>query len=128
MDLKRIVYVDDEEDILQVATLCLETVGGFEVMSCENGFIGYDKVLQEKPDLILLDVMMPGMDGPETLMKIKSNQDVAAIPVIFMTARVQPEDIKKYMDLGAVGVIEKPFDPMKLAERVSEIWGEFHAK
>lgn len=120
--LNHILYVDDEDDILQIAGMCLETVGGYKVTLCSNGEDGYDTIIKEKPDLVLLDVMMPKIDGPNTLRKIRSNSEIDGIPIIFMTARVQQEDIEKYLSLGAAGIIEKPFNPMTLSSQVAEIW------
>lgn len=124
--LSHILYIDDEADILEIAGMCLEGVGGYRVSSSSNGEDGFKLAMAEKPDLILLDVMMPVIDGPATLQKIHSHPDLANIPVIFMTARVQPENIEKYMSMGAIGVIEKPFDPMTLADQVQNLWKNAH--
>jgi CheY-like chemotaxis protein len=122
MNLERILYVEDEPDIQAVAKLALEMVGGFQVMICSGGQEALDKVASFAPDLILLDVMMPGMDGPTTLQNLRADPVIAAIPVIFLTAKVQPSEVVRYQALGALSVIAKPFDPMTLAAQVREIW------
>lgn len=122
MNLKRILYVEDEPDIQAVAKLALEMVGGYQVMICGGGQEALDKVGGYAPDLILLDVMMPGMDGPTTLQNLRANPATALIPVIFLTAKVQPTEVAQYQALGALNVLPKPFDPMTLAEQVRKIW------
>jgi len=121
-DLKRILCVEDEPDIQAVARLALEMVGGFTVKVCSSGQEALDSVAAFAPDLILMDVMMPGMDGPATLQALRAQADLAAIPVVFMTAKVQPEEVQHYKDIGAVDVIPKPFDPMTLASQVRDAW------
>jgi CheY-like chemotaxis protein len=122
MNLQRILYVEDEPDIQAVAKLALEMVGGYRVMICSGGQEALDKVRGFAPDLILLDVMMPGMDGPTTLQNLRADPATAAIPVIFLTAKVQPAEVAQYQALGALNMIAKPFDPMALAAQVREIW------
>jgi two-component system, OmpR family, response regulator len=124
--LKRIMCVDDERDILDVAQLCLETVSGFEVKTCTSGQEALTKVEAFAPDLILLDVMMPGMNGPETLADLRKKVALNGVPIVFMTARIQSSEIKAYLKLGAAGVIPKPFDPMALSSDVERIWEECH--
>jgi CheY-like chemotaxis protein len=124
MSLARILYAEDEPDIQAVAKLALEMVGGFQVLICASGIEALEKVKDFAPDLILLDVMMPGMDGPTTLQRLRADPATAAIPVIFLTAKVQPAEVAQYQTLGALDVIAKPFDPMNLANRVREIWGK----
>ena len=121
-ELTKILYVEDEPDIAQVARLALETVGGFTIESCENGQVALDKGPAFKPDLVLMDVMMPEMDGPTALKEMQNMPEMKDVPVIFMTAKVQPVEIAEYKALGAVDVIPKPFDPMTLAEQVRQIW------
>ncbi len=120
--LPRILYVEDEPDIQTVARMALEMVGGFEVRICSSG----EEALQEAedfvPDMILLDVMMPGMDGPSTLEALRKKPAFADTPVAFMTAKVQPAEVAHYKSLGAREVIAKPFDPMTLADQVRAIW------
>ncbi len=125
-ELNRIMLVEDEPDIQTVVKLALETVGGFRVDICENGSQALAQVMGLRPDLILLDVMMPGMDGPTTLVNLREIEEAKDIPVIFMTAKVQQQELKEYRNLGAIGVIAKPFDPMKLADQVRDIWSKYH--
>lgn len=124
--LRHILCVDDENDILQVARLSLEAVGGFQVTLCEGSATALDTIRAARPDLILLDVMMPEMDGPTTLARLLEDPELKDIPVVFMTAKVQPPEMAYYLGLGAVGVIAKPFDPMALAGQVTEIWNRHH--
>ena len=125
-ELKRILHVEDDRSIQAVARLALETLGGFEVLSCLSGQDALDQVQGFNPDFILLDVMMPGMDGPETLSKLRELVDIEQVPVAFMTAKVQPQEIEQYRLLGAREVIVKPFDPMTLAAQVRSIWSRVH--
>lgn len=122
MELKRILYVEDEPDIRAVAELALVSLGGFEVAVCESGEEALVRATSFKPELILLDVMMPHLDGPETLQALRQQPGMAEVPVAFMTAKVQPSEIEAYKALGAADVIAKPFDPMTLPDRVREIW------
>lgn len=117
----KIMYVDDEDDIREIAVLALEFDPDFSVKSCASGSEAVAIAADWLPDLILLDVMMPGMDGPETLECLKQAAETASIPVIFTTARTQPEDIDRFMSLGAAGVISKPFDPLSLAEQARDL-------
>lgn len=125
-ELKRILHVEDDRSIQAVARLALETLGGFEVLSCLSGQDALDQVQGFNPDFILLDVMMPGMDGPETLSKLRELVDIEQVPVAFMTAKVQPQEIEQYRLLGAREVIVKPFDPMTLAAQIRSIWSRVH--
>ena len=125
-ELSRILHVEDDPSIQAVAKVALEAVGGFRVLSCSCGQDALDQVQGFAPDFILLDVMMPGMDGPQTLAKIAQLVDIGQIPVVFMTAKVQPAEIEHYCGLGARDVIIKPFDPMQLAAQVRQIWNRVH--
>lgn len=120
--LKHILYVEDEPDIQTVARLALETVGGFRVTICGSGEEAVKVVRDLSPDLVLLDVMMPGMDGPSTLRRLREFPELQTTPVVFMTAKVQRSEVEHYRSLGAVGVIAKPFDPMTLSDEVLSIW------
>lgn len=126
MALERILYAEDEPDIQAVAKLALEMLGSFQVLICGNGHEALAKVKGFAPDLILLDVMMPGMDGPATLQKLRADPSTATIPVIFLTAKVQPQEVAQYQAMGALNVIAKPFDPMTLATQVRQVWSERH--
>ena len=125
-ELQRIMYVEDEPDIQAVAKLALEALGGFTVKVCSSGQEALDSMAAFVPDLILLDVMMPGMDGPTTLKALRAMPEMANIPVMFMTAKVQPQEVQEYKSLGALDVIPKPFDPMTLADTVKRIWAGAH--
>ena len=120
--LQRILYVEDEPDIQAVAKLALEMVGGFAVKVCNSGEEALREAEAFAPDMILLDVMMPGMDGPSTLKALRALPSLADVPVAFMTAKVQPAEVAHYRTLGARDVIAKPFDPMTLASQVRAIW------
>lgn len=119
---KRILYVEDDEDIREIARLALELVGGFEVMLCASGEQAVASAAAFNPDIILLDVMMPGMDGPSTLAALRRQPAVSHTPVAFMTAKIQPQEIATYKEMGATDVIAKPFDPMTLPEQIRTIW------
>jgi two-component system OmpR family response regulator len=120
--LRRILFVEDDPDIQVVATMALESLGGFSVLACSSGAEALTRFTEFDPDLILLDVMMPGMDGPATLAELQRLPAAAGVPVVFMTARVQAHEVLRYREMGAVDVIAKPFDPMALAETVQTIW------
>lgn len=126
MTLKKILYAEDEPDIQAVAKLALEMLGGYTVQLCANGMEALVAAREFAPDLILLDVMMPGMDGPSTLKQLRADPATAAIPVIFLTAKVQPAEVVYYQSLGALNVIAKPFDPMALADQVRRMWSTTH--
>ena len=124
--LTRILYVEDEPDIQMVARLALEALGGFTVEICSSGDEALQRAPGFQPQLILLDVMMPGMNGPSTLGKLRELPQFAATPVVFMTAKVQPDEVAGYKEIGAVDVIPKPFDPMTLSNQVRAIWERCH--
>lgn len=120
--LDRVMLVEDEEDIRAVAEVALEAVGGFTLKTCASGQEALDAITEFAPQMIILDVMMPGMDGPETLRAIRELPLFANTPAVFMTAKVQSEEVASYLSEGAVDVIPKPFDPMMLSDKVKEIW------
>lgn len=119
--IEKILYVEDEPDIRTIAEIALRDIGGFILETCSSGTEAIEKAEAFEPDLILLDVMMPGMDGSETLARLRQLKATATIPAIFMTAKIQPQEVVYYKSLGAVDVIAKPFDPMSLAEQVRAI-------
>ncbi len=121
-ELRRILYVEDDEPIRVVGVMTLETVGGFEVVACSSGAEALARAPGARADLILLDVMMPGMDGPQTLAGLRKIPQTAATPVVFLTARVQPSEVAELRALGAVEVLAKPFDPMALPGQLRAIW------
>ncbi|WP_096698453.1 response regulator [Polaromonas sp. AER18D-145] len=122
--LARILYVEDEPDIRMVAQMALEAVGGFTVIACPSGSEALAAAPTAQADLLLLDVMMPGMDGPSTLKALRALPATAGTPVIFMTAKVQAAEVAQYRELGAIDVIHKPFDPMELSAQISRIWAQ----
>jgi CheY-like chemotaxis protein len=119
--IEKILYVEDEPDIQMIAEIALRDVGGFTLEVCSSGKEAIEKAEGFKPDLILLDVMMPEMNGPDTLLELRKLNVTAATPVIFMTAKVQPQEVEYYKDIGAIDVISKPFDPMNLANQIRTI-------
>ncbi|MGD8525318.1 MAG: response regulator [Thioalkalispiraceae bacterium] len=123
-ELTRILYVEDEPDIQAVAQIALESVGGFDVSICSSGEEALQSAAQFAPQLLLLDVMMPGMDGPTTLSELHKQDELRDIPAIFMTAKVQPQEIEQLLTYGAIGVVAKPFDPMTLSDTIRKIWNE----
>jgi CheY-like chemotaxis protein len=119
----RILIIDDEEDIRDVAALSLETVAGWDVVVASSGAQGLARAVEHPPDAILLDVMMPGMDGPTTLRELRKNPVTAKIPVLLLTAKVQASDQRRFADLGVEAVLFKPFDPMTLSTRIAAVLG-----
>ncbi len=118
MSTLRVLHIDDEADILDIVAASLSLDPVFEVRGCVSGAEGLATAAEWRPDLILLDVMMPDMDGPTTLAHLRKNPQTADIPVVFLTARIQERDLAHFKSLGAAGVISKPFDPMTLAASV----------
>jgi two-component system OmpR family response regulator len=121
-ELKRILHVEDDPSIQAVVKVALEAIGGYQVLSCSSGLQALGEVERFAPQFILLDVMMPGMGGTETLTRLGGQVDLAQVPVVFMTAKAQPGEIENLCKLGARDVIIKPFDPMRLASRIQAIW------
>ncbi|WP_204104225.1 MULTISPECIES: response regulator [Spirulina sp. CCY15215] len=123
MAKRRILIVDDEADIRAVAQLSLEINTEWEVLTASSGAEGLKVALKERPDAILLDVMMPDLDGPTTWAKLRENPITQAIPVIFLTAKVQAAEQRRYAQLGVKAVLTKPFDPVQLGDRIMEALG-----
>jgi len=121
----KLLYVDDEEDIREVAEFALEDEG-FELALCASGKEALEKLPEFQPDLILLDVMMPGLDGPSTLKALRQLEGFTHTPVIFFTAKIQAKEVEQFKALGAVDVIAKPFDSMQLADQIRTIWEHTH--
>ena len=119
----KILLIDDEDDIRRIARLALTRVGGMEVVDAASGLEGVRKAEQERPDAILLDVMMPGLDGPSTLAALRANPATARIPVLFLTAKAMSAEVQRLKELGVAGVLIKPFDPMTLASQVRALLG-----
>ena len=118
---KKILLVEDEPDIQTIVKIALETIGGFTVRICSSGREALETIEAFDPDCILLDVMMPGMDGPTTLKALRQLPGFATTPVIFMTAKVQPQEVAEYKALGALDMISKPFNPMTLASTLRQM-------
>ena len=121
MTIRKVLLVDDEDDIRTIGQVSLSRVGGWQTVLASSGADALAKAAAERPDLILLDVMMPGMDGPTTLARLRAQEATAATPVIFMTAKIQKQEVARYLELGAVGVIGKPFDPMTLPAEIKRL-------
>lgn len=120
--LDRITYVEDDADIRAIAEIVLGTVGGYTLDICASGTETLEKAPAFGPDLILLDVMMPGIDGMETFRRLKAIPETSKVPVIFMTAKAQKHEVQAYKDMGAIDVIPKPFDPVQLPRDINAIW------
>lgn len=123
-ELSKILHVEDEEDIREVALLALELIGGFEVEQAELGSVALEKIGGFAPEMILIDVQMPGMSGPETLVEIRKIPGYETIPAIYMTAKITESQKGTLMGEHEIGVIPKPFDPTTLAEQIKTIWSE----
>lgn len=121
-EIKTILLVEDEPDIQEVARLSLQSFGGFTVHVCNSGKEAIEKAAAIIPDLIMLDMMMPVMDGLTTMGKLRENPKLSNTPIIFMTAKAQTNEIKHYIESGAIGAISKPFDPTKLSDEIRMIW------
>lgn len=123
--LKRILMVEDDVDIQTVARLSLEAVGGYVVEICSGGYEALGRVKEFAPDLVLLDVMMPDMDGPTVLQSLRSDPVTKDLPVVFMTAKAQAHEVASYKAMGALAVVSKPFDPMLLPATLAHIWQQY---
>lgn len=121
-ELKHILMVEDDADIRKIVQISLEQLGGFKLDICHSGLAALDRLKADKPDLLILDVMMPVMDGPTVLREIRKSTVLQDIPAIFMTAKVQAHEIQHYLALGVLGVIHKPFDPLTLPEQIRTLW------
>ena len=117
----KVLLIDDEEDVRRIASLSLRKVGRMEVVEATGGEEGIEAALRERPDVILLDVLMPRLDGPATLSRLKASASaVASVPVVFLTGGASPREAEALLALGAAGVLAKPFDPMTLPARLLE--------
>lgn len=124
--MPRIVHVEDDPDIREIALIALEMVGGLQVVQFASGREALEGAAAARPDLFLLDVMMPGMNGEETLSALREKAEFAETPAIFMTAKAQQSDVRKFLEAGALDVIVKPFDPMQLGNQILAIWNKWH--
>jgi CheY-like chemotaxis protein len=122
--LQRILMVEDDPDIQIVASFSLEAVGGYTVRVCSGGAEALAQVDSFAPDLVLLDVMMPEMDGPTVLSHLRARSETANLPIIFMTAKAQAHEVAAYLQMGAIAVVAKPFDPMQLPQMLASLWQE----
>ena len=121
----KVLLIDDEEDIRKIGRLSLEAVGRFETLVACDAASGLALAASEAPDLILMDMMMPNMDGLAELGRLQADPVLRGIPVVFMTAKVQPSEVEQYLRMGARGVIQKPFDPMTLPDQLRRILASF---
>lgn len=121
--MRRILIIDDEDDIREVAALSLEATAGWGTLTANSGASGIEIAAAEQPDAILMDVMMPEVDGPTTFRLMQENPTVAHIPVLLLTAKVQGVDQRRFAGLGVNGILFKPFDPLTLAQQISDILG-----
>ncbi len=121
-ELKKILFVDDDADIHLIVTMCLQDLPNVEVRSAMSGEEALKIAMEFQPDLILLDVMMPKMDGIATLKTLKLIPSLANIPVVFVTARAQKNEVEEYFKYGIADLIIKPFDPISLADHVNKVW------
>ncbi|QNI38297.1 response regulator [Edaphobacter albus] len=123
--MRRILIIDDEDDIREVASLSLEATAGWQVFSASSGEQGIEMARIHQPDAILMDVMMPGQDGPDTFLQMQEIPAISHIPVLLLTAKVQGMDRRRFADLGVAAVLFKPFDPLTLAAQITEAlhWG-----
>jgi CheY-like chemotaxis protein len=119
----KILIIDDEDDIREVAALSLESIAGWDVVTANSGSLGLVRAAEHQPDAILLDVMMPGMDGPTTIRELRKNAATAKIPVLLLTAKVQSSDQRRFADLGVQAVLFKPFDPLTLSTQIADVLG-----
>ena len=120
--LERVLYVEDDPDIRVIGTFALQDVGGLTVKACGSGAEAVAAAADFGPQLLLLDVMMPQMDGPAALQALRALAATASTPVVFMTAKVQPREVESYRQLGALEVIAKPFDPLTLAAQITALY------
>ncbi|MDO8587456.1 MAG: response regulator [Armatimonadota bacterium] len=117
----KVLIIEDEPEIQAILEMSLQQVGGFDTVIANDGIEGIERALRDSPDIILMDVLMPRLDGYATCRRIKEDQRLSKIPVIFLTARTDPHDIERAMRAGATGCVAKPFDPLKLAGQISKI-------
>ncbi len=126
MSDKRVLVIDDEDDIREIAQDSLEMLGGYQVSTASSGTQGLADARVQQPDAILLDMMMPDMDGSATFKGLQEDPATRGIPVILLTAKVQASDRLRFATLGVAGVIAKPFDPISLPSQVAQVlgWGQ----
>jgi two-component system OmpR family response regulator len=120
--LRRVMCVEDDADIRMILEFSLGIVGGYEVRCCPGGHAALQQAPEFKPDLVLLDVMMPDLSGPETLAALRELPSMRGVPVVFMTAKAMPDELEQLLEHGATGLIVKPFDPMTLPHDIRPYW------
>jgi two-component system, OmpR family, response regulator len=120
--LNRICYVEDDEDIQRIVRMSLEKVGKMEVCVCSDPMVAIAKITEYKPQLVMLDWMMPGMDGPTLFREMKKVPETQALPVVFITAKASERELNELKALGAAGTISKPFSPRELPDQLRAIW------
>lgn len=126
-ELKKILYAEDEIDVQTIVEISIWSTSDYQIKIYGNGKLLLDAVEEYKPDLIMLDVMMPEMDGPTTFTHLQANEKTKDIPVIFITAKAQIHEIELFKQAGVIGVITKPFDPMQLSTTIKELWDKHFA-
>jgi len=126
--LQRILLADDEPDILEISRIALETVGGYEVAVCESGTRFLQLVVEFDPDLVIIDALMPDMNGLEVLAAMRRIEGFEETPAVFLTGLVLERDLRELRQSGAVDVVTKPFDPMALPQRIQGIWKALDAE
>jgi len=124
--LRSVLYVDDDADIREIVQMSLSLDGQLDVNLSAGGERALLEMRDQRPDLVMLDVMMPGLDGPSILARMRADEALRHIPVIFMTAKANPSEVARFRDLSAIGVIAKPFDPMSLGSQVKALWKSHH--
>lgn len=126
-ELKKILYAEDDLDIQMIVQTIIESMSSYEIKICNNGQELLDCVEDYQPDLVLLDVMMPGVDGPTAFKALKANEKTSDLPVIFMTAKAQAHEVQAFTESEIIGIITKPFDPIQLIPLITKIWEDSHA-
>jgi CheY-like chemotaxis protein len=121
-ELRTVLYVDDEPDIREIVEMSLSLIDHLNVHTRPSGESALADIESIAPDMLLIDVMMPGLDGPATVARLREQPRRASLPFVFMTAKAMPQEVARFKDMGAVDVIAKPFDPIKLGSRIVSIW------
>ena len=121
-ELRRILHAEDDPDIREIAKISLEMIGQFELLQCKDGFETVEMAAEFKPDMLLMDVMMPGMDGPDAVKQLRAQPDFSEIPVVFVTAKATKDEVSELCEEYAAAVVTKPFDPVALPEKLKELW------
>lgn len=125
--LEKVMLVEDDPDIAVLARIAIEEFGGLQFVHHASGADALDSIAEQKPDLLLLDYRMPGMNGAEVMSAVRNSEDGRDLPIVFMTASLMPRHVQRLRDLGALDVLAKPFDPLTLAERLKAIWALHNA-